>query len=186
MWSLERKFLSQTWPLLSKIKKKTRLEALQTILLIPFSARQTSNKASIWFTPELPYTVLLIKIYRLELSSKLMYRMFPLSGEREPDWVEEPSSTDVQKWFIINRKSANVWGTHKHKCSKWFSRRVVVSSSAQEHVFQLMSVNIDGGCLVVSVPDPYGRIHEFLDRSRYFFLQVAPQLYSRGWVDLAA
>jgi hypothetical protein len=23
----------------------------------------------------------------------------------------------------------------------------------------------------------------FLDRSRYFFFQVAPQLYSRGWVD---
>jgi hypothetical protein len=38
-------------------------------------------------------------------------------------------------------------------------------------------------CLVVSVTDPYGRIPGFLDRSRYFFYQVAPQLYSRGWVD---
>jgi hypothetical protein len=28
--------------------------------------------------------------------------------------------------------------------------------------------------------DPYGRILGFLDRSRYFFYQVAPQLYSRG------
>jgi hypothetical protein len=27
------------------------------------------------------------------------------------------------------------------------------------------------------------RILEFLDRSRYFFFQVAPRLYSRGWVD---
>jgi hypothetical protein len=36
---------------------------------------------------------------------------------------------------------------------------------------------------VVSVTDPYGRILGFLDRSRYFFFQVAPQLYSRGWVD---
>jgi hypothetical protein len=27
--------------------------------------------------------------------------------------------------------------------------------------------------------DPYGRILGFLDRSRYFFLQAAPQLYSR-------
>jgi hypothetical protein len=26
----------------------------------------------------------------------------------------------------------------------------------------------------------------FLDRSRYFFFQVAPQLYSRGWVDPVA
>jgi hypothetical protein len=40
----------------------------------------------------------------------------------------------------------------------------------------------DRGCHVVSVTDPHGRII-FLDRSRYFFFQVAPQLYSRGSVD---
>jgi hypothetical protein len=28
---------------------------------------------------------------------------------------------------------------------------------------------------VVSVTDPYGRILDFLDRSRYYFYQVAPQ-----------
>jgi hypothetical protein len=28
-----------------------------------------------------------------------------------------------------------------------------------------------------------GLIIGFLDRSRYFFFQVAPQLFSRGWVD---
>jgi hypothetical protein len=33
---------------------------------------------------------------------------------------------------------------------------------------------------VVSVTDPYGRILGFLDLSRYFFFQVAPQLYSQG------
>jgi hypothetical protein len=38
----------------------------------------------------------------------------------------------------------------------------------------------DRGCHVVSVMDPYGRILVFLDRSRYFLLQVAPQLCSRG------
>jgi hypothetical protein len=36
---------------------------------------------------------------------------------------------------------------------------------------------------MVSVTDPYDRILDFLDRSRYFFFQVAPQLYPRGWVD---
>jgi hypothetical protein len=36
------------------------------------------------------------------------------------------------------------------------------------------------GCHVVSVTDPYGRILHSLDRSRYFFYQVAPQLYSQG------
>jgi hypothetical protein len=39
------------------------------------------------------------------------------------------------------------------------------------------------GCHVVNVTDPYGRILGFLDRSHYFFFQVANQLYSRGWVD---
>jgi hypothetical protein len=36
---------------------------------------------------------------------------------------------------------------------------------------------------VVNVTDPYGRILDFLDRVRYFFIQVAPQLISRGSVD---
>jgi hypothetical protein len=36
---------------------------------------------------------------------------------------------------------------------------------------------------VVSVTNSYGGILGFLDRSRYFFFQVAPQLYSGGWVD---
>jgi hypothetical protein len=38
----------------------------------------------------------------------------------------------------------------------------------------------DRGCHVVSVTDPYSPILGFLDRSRYFFYEVAPQLYSRG------
>jgi hypothetical protein len=41
----------------------------------------------------------------------------------------------------------------------------------------------DRGCHVVIVADPYGRILGFLDRIRYLFFQVAPQLYSRGWMD---
>jgi hypothetical protein len=36
---------------------------------------------------------------------------------------------------------------------------------------------------VVSVTDPHDRILGFLDWSRYFFFQGAPQLYPRGWVD---
>jgi hypothetical protein len=41
----------------------------------------------------------------------------------------------------------------------------------------------DRVCCVVSVTNPYGRILGFLDRSLYYFFQVAPHLYSRGWVD---
>jgi hypothetical protein len=36
---------------------------------------------------------------------------------------------------------------------------------------------------VVNVTDPYGRIFDFLDRSRYFLFKLDPELYSRGWVD---
>jgi hypothetical protein len=36
---------------------------------------------------------------------------------------------------------------------------------------------------MVSATDPYGHILRFLDQSRYFFFQVALQLYSRGCVD---
>jgi hypothetical protein len=47
----------------------------------------------------------------------------------------------------------------------------------------LVPTFVDRGCHVVSVTDSYGRILGFLDRSRYFFFLVAPQFYSRGWVD---
>jgi hypothetical protein len=40
----------------------------------------------------------------------------------------------------------------------------------------------DRGCRVVSATVPHGRILGSLDRSRYYFFQVAPQLYSPGWV----
>jgi hypothetical protein len=33
---------------------------------------------------------------------------------------------------------------------------------------------------VISAAEPYGRNLGFLDRSRYYFFQLAPQLYSRG------
>jgi hypothetical protein len=48
---------------------------------------------------------------------------------------------------------------------------------------KLVPIFADRGSHVVSVTDSYGHILAFLDRSRYFFFQVAPQLYSRDWVD---
>jgi hypothetical protein len=48
---------------------------------------------------------------------------------------------------------------------------------------KLMPTLADGWCHVVSVTNPYGRNLEFLDRSRYCFFEVAPQLYSGGRVD---
>jgi hypothetical protein len=48
---------------------------------------------------------------------------------------------------------------------------------------RLVPTFADKRCIVVRATDPYGRILGFLDRSRYFFVQLAPQLYSRGWED---
>jgi hypothetical protein len=44
---------------------------------------------------------------------------------------------------------------------------------------KLMPTSADRGFRVGRVTDPYDRNLAFLDRSRYFFFQVAPQLYSR-------
>jgi hypothetical protein len=41
----------------------------------------------------------------------------------------------------------------------------------------------DKGCHMVSVTDPYGSILDFSRQGLLLFYQVAPQLYSRGWVD---
>jgi hypothetical protein len=43
---------------------------------------------------------------------------------------------------------------------------------------KLVPTFADRGCRVVSAADPHGRILGFLDRSRYFSIQVAPQLYT--------
>jgi hypothetical protein len=47
---------------------------------------------------------------------------------------------------------------------------------------KLVPTLADGGCHVIGMMDPYGCILGFLDRSSYFFFQVAPQLYLQGRV----
>jgi hypothetical protein len=51
------------------------------------------------------------------------------------------------------------------------------------HVGEVVPTFADRGCCVVSLTDPPIVSLGFLDRSRYYFFQVAPQLSSRGWVD---
>jgi hypothetical protein len=48
---------------------------------------------------------------------------------------------------------------------------------------KLVPIFADRGRRVVSATDPHGCILGFLDWSRYFSIQVAPQLSSWGWVD---
>jgi hypothetical protein len=48
---------------------------------------------------------------------------------------------------------------------------------------KLLPTFADRGCHVVSVTSTYDRILGFLDCSRYFLFQVAPQLYSEvEWI----
>jgi hypothetical protein len=48
---------------------------------------------------------------------------------------------------------------------------------------KLVPTFADRGCRVISSTDPLGRILDFLDRNRYYFFQVDPELYSRSWGD---
>jgi hypothetical protein len=51
-----------------------------------------------------------------------------------------------------------------------------VTAACRRIYSQLLPID---GYRVLSVADPYGRKLDFLDRRRYFFFQVVPQLYSR-------
>jgi hypothetical protein len=63
----------------------------------------------------------------------------------------------------------------------WFLSASRLYSPSDRHLSaKLVLTFADRGCYVVSVTDPYVRILGFLDRSRYFLFQVAPQLNSRG------
>jgi hypothetical protein len=62
-------------------------------------------------------------------------------------------------------------------------RELNIPTERRRLVAKLVPTFADRGCHVVSVTNLYGRILGFLDRSRYFFVQAAPQLYSRGCVD---
>jgi hypothetical protein len=59
-------------------------------------------------------------------------------------------------------------------------RERTIQPERSQLVSEISAKFVDRGCHVFSVTDPYGRILGFLGRSRYFFFQLAPQLYSRG------
>jgi hypothetical protein len=72
----------------------------------------------------------------------------------------------------------------EHKKTPWPESASELYRSSDRRLWaKFVPAFADRGCHVVRVTNPYGRNLGFLDRSRYFFFQVAPQLYSRGWVD---
>jgi hypothetical protein len=88
------------------------------------------------------------------------------------DWVQHVSSFDNSSEHT-NKKETPWPG----------SASELYRSSDSRLLPKLVPTFAARGWHVVSATVPYGRILGFLDQSRYFFFQVAPQLYSRGWVD---
>jgi hypothetical protein len=90
--------------------------------------------------------------------------------------------------FIYGRSTAFQYSLCTYRIT---NKQTPWTQSARQHYRpsdRRLSANLvpafgDRRCRAVSVTDPYGHILGFLDQSRYFFFQVAPQLYSRGWVD---
>jgi hypothetical protein len=87
---------------------------------------------------------------------------------------------------ILNRRRSDytVWNYIKLKNSNsvaWASERTILIQ--EPPLVVEVSAFADRGCHLASVTYFYGRILGFPDQRRYFFFQVAPQFYSRGWVD---
>jgi hypothetical protein len=66
----------------------------------------------------------------------------------------------------------------------WVRERTI-STEPPPLVSEVSARFTDTRCHVVSVTDHFGHtsILGLIDRILYFIFQVAPQLYSRGWVD---
>jgi hypothetical protein len=75
----------------------------------------------------------------------------------------------------------NIMGGIRNEQTSWHeSASELYRPSDRRLSAKLVPTFADRDFRVVSAADPYGRILGFLDRSRYYFSQVAPQLYSRG------
>jgi hypothetical protein len=110
-------------------------------------------------------------ITRLNLFCNKRTRVRNIIDNVEINYVSFKPST---KWKVASNLYKTQWSESASELYRPSDRRLSAT---------LVPTLADRGCHVVSVTDPYGLILGFLDQSRYFFFQVAPQLYSRGWVD---
>jgi hypothetical protein len=117
----------------------------------------------------------------LVASSNAYTVIFRSNWFREFEWRCIPECSAIITFCLLSsdRETENFY------VSAVYSRRDAIFDRLSYRRFsaKLVSTFADRGSHVASVTDPYGRILGFLDRSRYFFFQVAPQLYSWGWKD---
>jgi hypothetical protein len=83
--------------------------------------------------------------------------------------------------YIADMQFLIVWTKKKNSVAS--VRKRTIPTERPPLVSEVSANFADRGFHMVSVTNPYCRILDFLDRSRCYFFQVAPQLYSRGWVD---
>jgi hypothetical protein len=88
-------------------------------------------------------------------------------------------------WNELSNKNISIAATHLNNNNSVASVRERTIPTERSPLVGEFSTNIlaDRGCRVVSAANPNVRNLDFPDRSRYYFFQVAPQLYSRGWMD---
>jgi hypothetical protein len=99
--------------------------------------------------------------------------------------VKDIQWESISPWlkFLLGTTHTNKMTTTR-KPTPWSeSASELYQPSNHRFSAKLVPTFTDRGCHMVSAMDPYSRILGFLDCSHYFFFQVAPQLYSRDWVD---
>jgi hypothetical protein len=96
-------------------------------------------------------------------------------ARNQPLTPEENINTYIKNYilYLMNNK----------KNLRGFGPLATVPTERPPLVGELVSTFADRECYVVSATDPPVVSLGFLDRSRYYFFQVAPQLSSRGWAD---
>jgi hypothetical protein len=80
------------------------------------------------------------------------------------------NAVTYKNWKKKRLRGLSPRANYTERATSWLSAKLV------------LTLRIEGETWV-SVTGSYCRILGFPDRSRYFFFQAAPQLYSRGWVD---
>jgi hypothetical protein len=103
------------------------------------------------------------KIYKLSSSDGILF----LPGKDLPDYTTSHLKN-------INLHTHRY--TYTEKKLRGLSPQAKYTDRATAAVGEVVPTVAGRGCYVVSATDSYGRYLGFLDRSRYFFFQVAPQL----------
>jgi hypothetical protein len=103
-----------------------------------------------------------------------------------PLWSHRTGHVPPKRQAVSESQCVNDQGDHTLRTNSMALVRERTIPSNRHLLVKLVPTFADRGCRVVSATDPHGRILGSLDRSRYYFFHVAPQLYSRGWVDPVA